>query len=382
MIWHDSMHVMHVTKRYPTSVGGDATAVAALERALRNNGHRVTIVTSRTPSITRRKNVHRLGVPGSDETLDRVGLTRILSCLWTMLWGLRLLLRERPDVVHAHAPELGAAVALPARLLRIPRVLTLHGTTIGRPECGSKAQLERLLVRTGDYQRLFTVDPQSLPGLAGLARAPALFIPNGVTLDDYPVWRGGQNARLLFVGRLEAVKGLDILLRAIAAARAQGCDAALDIVGAGRLESDLRALASHLQVSEHITFAGECPHEQVLARMADAAGLVLASRYEGFPFVLLEALAVGLPVITTSVGAIPEICTDGQDALIVPPGDVLALARAIMTLLSNQALAHRLGVAGTRTVAQYSNETVSARIEQQYRAVVADRSRRHVASDR
>ncbi len=372
---------MHVTKRYPSSVGGDATAVAALERALRRNGHRVTIVTSRSPSITRRKSVHRIGVPVSDEALDHLGPMRLLSCVWTMLWGLRLLLRERPDVVHAHAPELGAAVALSARLLGIPRVLTLHGTTIGRPGSGRMAKLEEVLVRTGDYHRLFTVDPQSLPALEGLARTPALFIPNGVTMDDYPLWCGWHNTRLLFVGRLEAVKGLDVLLRAVAAARVQGCDAGLDIVGAGRLESDLRALASQLQLSQHVTFAGECSHEQVLDRMTNAAGLVLASRYEGFPLVLLEAMAIGLPVITTSVGAVPQVCTNGRDALIVPPGDVSALGRAIVTLLSNPPLAQRLAAAGRRTAAQYSHETVSTRIEQQYRAVVAASSRRHVAPD-
>ena len=362
-----TLHVLHVTKRYPGSVGGDATAVAALERALQGHGHRITIVTSRSPSIVRRQNVHQVGLPSSDAALDHLGPARVLSCLWLMLWGLWVLRRERPDVVHAHAPDLGAAMALPARALGVPRVLTLHGTSIGTATKGFKPRLERLLVRLGDYHRLFTVDPVTLPHLVGLARATPEFVPNGVTVTEFPAWQGPRpGARLLFVGRLEAVKSVDVLLAAMKLTRSQGCTAGLDVVGAGRLEPGLRRLASELELDGSVAFLGTLARADVVARMVGAAALVLPSSYEGFPMVLLEAWAVGLPVIVTAVGAVPEVCSHGQDALVVGPQDPTALAGAIATLLADPSLAKRVGACGHRAVKSYSEQEVGAYMLRQY----------------
>ena len=180
------LHVLHVTKRYPEAAGGDASAVFGLERAQRRNGHRVTVVTSNCSSIVDGPHIHKFGLRISEMALDQISVRRILSCLWGVVWGLRLLRSERPDVVHAHAPDLGASLALPARLLGIPHVLTLHGTSIGNPMFGPRSWLERVLVRVGRYDRLFTVDPQALPSLSGLSRTSPLFIANGVASEDFP----------------------------------------------------------------------------------------------------------------------------------------------------------------------------------------------------
>ena len=157
-----NLHILHVAKRYPKAVGGDATVVLGLEREQRNNGHRVTVVTSNCSSINDGPYIHKFGLQISEAALDRINLRRILLVPLGAVWGLRLLwCRPFPDVVHAHAlPDLGASLALPARLLGIPRVLTLPGTCIGNPMFGRKSWLERILVRIGRYDRLFTVDPQ------------------------------------------------------------------------------------------------------------------------------------------------------------------------------------------------------------------------------
>jgi glycosyltransferase involved in cell wall biosynthesis len=362
-----SLYVVHVTKRYPAAVGGDATAVAALAQTLQRGGHRVTVVTSRSPAIRCGSNVRQVGLPFSDAALDGHGVGRVISCAWMVLWGLWFLARERPDIVHAHAPELGAAMALPARVLRIPRVLTLHGTSIRLESVGPKAKLERLLVRLGDYHRLFTVDPAVLPALDGLARTPPLFVPNGVTVEAHPAWKGPRpDAHLLFVGRLDPVKSVDILLTAMALARSRGCTAVLDIVGAGPLEPDLEQLASDLGLDGCVTFQGALPHAEVIERMAGASALVLPSRYEGFPLVLLEAWAVGLPVVVTAVGAVPHVCRDGQDALVVEPGNPTALAEAVGTLAADPALAKRVGAEGHHTVKRYGQRDLSSFLNEQY----------------
>jgi glycosyltransferase involved in cell wall biosynthesis len=361
------LHILHVTKRYPEAAGGDASAVLGLERTQRRNGHRVTVVTSNCSSIVGGPHIHKFGLPMSEAALDRISLRRVLSCLWGVVWGLRLLWSERPDVVHAHAPDLGASLALPARILGIPHVLTLHGTSIGNPMFGQKSRLERILVRVGHYDRLFTVDPQALPLLKGLTRTPPLFIPNGVAIEEFPEWQPpAHGARLLFVGRLEAVKNVDVLLTAVAEARARGCEAALDIVGSGQLYAELRQRATDLGLKEHVQFVGQRTHREVAQRLAMAAALVLPSSYEGFPMVLLEAWASGVPVIATSVAAIPKVCTNGEDALLVPPQDSFALTQAIITLLEDPVLASRLASAGHRKVQHYSQVAVNTQLEEHY----------------
>jgi glycosyltransferase involved in cell wall biosynthesis len=242
---------------------------------------------------------------------------------------------------------------------------------------GRKSWLERILVRIGHYDRLFTVDPQALQVLEGLALTPPLFIPNGIAAEEFPAWQPpAHGARLLFVGRLEAVKNVDVLLTAVAEARARGCAAALDIVGTGRLYAELQNRTAELGLEQHVQFVGQISGTEVAQRLATAAALVLPSSYEGFPMVLLEAWATGVPVIATRVAAIPKVCSDGQDALLVPPQDSFALAEAIITLLKNPILADRLASAGHRKVQQYSHTAVNARLEEHYWSIVSRGRRR------
>ena len=172
------------------------------------------------------------------------------------------------------------------------------------------------------------------------------------------------------------MKNVDVLIDAVAEARVQGCAAALDIVGSGQLYTELRNRAANLGLEEHVRFAGQCPPEDVAQWMASAAAVVLPSSYEGFPMVLLEAWATGVPVIATSVAAIPEVCVNGDDSLLVPPQDSSALADSIITLLKDPALADRLAFAGHRKVQQYTSAAVNAQLEEHYQAILAPGRRR------
>jgi glycosyltransferase involved in cell wall biosynthesis len=369
-------YVLHVTKRYPAAVGGDATVVAALVEGQRLKGYRVTIATSRCDAITDGADVRKFGLAVRDDVLDRLDPRRILSCFWGMFWGFRFLRQERPDILHAHCPDLGAALALPARLLGIPRVLTLHGTDIGRSAAPIKGQLERILVRLGRYERLYSVDPLAIPHLNGLARSPARYMPNGIDLEHM----NGRAAvvaepRLIYVGRLDTIKEVDVLIAAVAEARSAGSEAILDILGGGRLESSLRRYADELGLAGIVDFVGSVPREEVMRRLASAAALVLPSRREGFPMVLLEAWANGVPVIATRVGAIGLVCTQEQNALLVPPGDPSSLGSAILRLLNDPALAARLSHEGRLAVERYSQRAVNAELHLEYQAVLAPRSR-------
>jgi glycosyltransferase involved in cell wall biosynthesis len=150
-------------------------------------------------------------------------------------------------------------------------------------------------------------------------------IPNGVLPIDFEAHRPAADAHdVVFVGELRYAKGIDLLLEAIAAVRIKGPVRAL-IVGDGPDAGKLKGQAAALGLSDCVTFPGAMP-----ARKAFDMGrmLVIPSRWESFPYIVLEAGAAGIPMITTDVGGIPEI-TSGTDTLLVPANDVAAIAGAI-----------------------------------------------------
>jgi glycosyltransferase involved in cell wall biosynthesis len=147
---------------------------------------------------------------------------------------------------------------------------------------------------------------------------------------------------LLTVGRLSAEKGFDDLVEAAAIARSSSPDFRLVIVGEGPERQRLESSVARLGLTGRVLLPG---HNNCIApwyAMADF--LVMPSHSEGSPNVLLEAMAAGLPIIATTVGGIPEIATDGETALLIPPHRPPAIANAITALLNDAALANKLSV--------------------------------------
>jgi glycosyltransferase involved in cell wall biosynthesis len=161
---------------------------------------------------------------------------------------------------------------------------------------------------------------------------------------------GGQ-VRAIFIGRLVAYKGLDILLRALE----QVPDMKLDIVGSGPEGPRLKTLARALAIADRVRFYGEYPDADLPRRMADADFLVLPSVTveEMFGLVVLEAMAAGRPVITTAVpSAVREVNVPGVTGLEVPLRDVPALVRALETMSRDPARRRSMGEAGRKRVAE------------------------------
>lgn len=175
-------------------------------------------------------------------------------------------------------------------------------------------------------------------------------------LDD-PVTEAPSTVRLLYVGRLVPVKGVNHLVTAVEDAVEEGCDVLLDIVGTGKEERALREQVATTSVSSRVSFHGFVPFGPELFelyRQADA--FVLLSYSEGFPNVLLESMANGTPVITTNVGGIDEVIVDGETGLLVDPGNTDALTDAIIRLATDDELYSRLVHAGLDTAHQYTVE--------------------------
>ncbi|MBI4769228.1 MAG: glycosyltransferase family 4 protein, partial [Chloroflexi bacterium] len=214
------------------------------------------------------------------------------------------------------------------------------------------------------------------PGLASarwLRGANTTVVPFAVDTDRFhPAARPPHpELNLLFVGRLRHYKGVDVLLEAMG----QIPDGRLTIVGGGPEMPRLKSLAVRLGLVERVQFSGEVGDADLPGcyQQADIFVLPSISRAESFGIVLLEAMASGLPCVTTEVGTGTSwVVQDGVTGLVVPPSDPAALAGAIRRLAGDAALRARMGAAGrARVEAEFTQERMVQRVEEVYREVAA-----------
>lgn len=243
------------------------------------------------------------------------------------------------DVLHGHGAKGGAYARLAKFRLasggaRVAAFYTPHGgslhykpgTAAGTLFLGAERLLARMtdgLIFESDFAR------QAYARLIGAGGPPQRVIPNGLGPEDFaPLALREDAADFLFIGELRTLKGVDVLLKALAELNATRRVTAV-IVGAGAEGAALAALSQRLGLDGVVTFAGAMP-----ARQAFLAGrtLVVPSRAESFPYVVLEAGAAGKPLIATNVGGIPEIVADTATPL-VPPDAIEALAQAMQRVL-------------------------------------------------
>lgn len=148
--------------------------------------------------------------------------------------------------------------------------------------------------------------------------------------------------RIIFVARLSPEKGHLILLHALKTLRDEGTDIELQIVGAGPFEESIRRQAALLGIDGMIAYTGELPPADVSKLLADADIFCLPSFSEGLPVSIMEAMAIGVPVVSTWISGIPELAINGTTALTVPASNVAALATALKSLANDKELRARL----------------------------------------
>ncbi|PYJ61608.1 MAG: hypothetical protein DME24_06060 [Verrucomicrobia bacterium] len=150
------------------------------------------------------------------------------------------------------------------------------------------------------------------------------------------------DTHLVCVGRLAGCKGQDVLVKAAAKLKSQGVPFVLQFIGDGPMAGSLRTLASDLDVADRCQFLGNLSHETVLAHMARSAATIVPSKSEAFGLVCVESLAVGVPVVASRVGGIPEIIRDGLDGFLVQPSEPGVLAEKLALLLSDSTLRRKM----------------------------------------
>jgi glycosyltransferase involved in cell wall biosynthesis len=245
------------------------------------------------------------------------------------------------DVLHGHGAKGGAYARLAARKLKrkgvkVEAIYTPHGGSLhysaSRPMGRLYLMAERMLASSTDgllFESAFAAN--RYVELIGQPRSPARIVPNGLHRHEfYEPMLADDAVDFVFIGELRHLKGVDVLLKALAAHQSVFPGRAL-IVGTGPDEGGFKRLARKLGLNARVSFAGPLPARTAFCR---ARCVVVPSRAESFPYIVLEAAAAQMPLIATNVGGIPEIVA-GTDMPLIPAGDVGALATQLRTFLAS-----------------------------------------------
>lgn len=276
------------------------------------------------------------------------------------------LMRERGvDHLHNHFADSSCTVAMLASALGgVGYSFTLHGPAIffepNEWHLGTKLETASFCAAISNFARsqasLFS-DPAVWDRIrivhCGVAAPPE--VPAAPESDG--------SCNLLFVGRLDPVKGVVVLFDAVASLLAAGTPLHLTLVGDGPQRADLERRAAELGIAGSVTFAGYRNQDEVQQHLRDADVFVLPSFAEGVPVSLMEAMAISRPVVATNVGGVTELVRDGVNGFVVAPGDPLALQAVIAGVVADPELRVRLGAAGRETVrADFDSITEARRL--------------------
>jgi glycosyltransferase involved in cell wall biosynthesis len=288
-----------------------------------------------------------------------------------------LISRLKPDVLHGHGAKAGAFIRMIGKSKRFVRVYTPHGGSLHYPLSTWKgafySRLERVLMNNTElflFESAFARDTyQRTIGTPKTALVRCVF--NGVTAAEFdPVTLAADAADVAYVGEFRHIKGADLLIDAVALLRADGKPVKLTLAGDGEELGALKSLVEKHSLNEAVRFIGH-----VKARFGFAKGklLVVPSRGDSMPYVVIEAAAAGIPMVAANVGGIPEIFGPHQDALFAP-NSAGAMADAIKAALDDPAsAATRAKALRERIFMHFSQKAMVEGVLASYRAAFSPR---------
>jgi glycosyltransferase involved in cell wall biosynthesis len=338
-----SLKIMHILR---APLGGLFRHVIDLVQGQAQRGHRVGLFLDSTTGGARAETILAELSPCLALGFERVAIPRELSPrdAYALHRVSRRIAALSPDVLHGHGAKGAALARLVPNFGNAIRAYTPHGGSLvycpGTISGGFYRSLERLLNWRTD---LFLFESSYVADLfrskISTPRAMVRVVRNGVGTAEFESVAAGSDATdIVCVGELRPVKAIDVLIQSLAILKGSGRRVTATIVGEGPDDTKLKAQAERLGLAEEVRFVGFRP-----AREAFAMGrmLVIPSRAESLPYVVLEAAAAGVPIIATEVGGVPEIFGP-HAAHLIAPDDIAALVEAMRAALADPAATHRV----------------------------------------
>lgn len=356
----EPLDICLLSKQFPPGVGGAETYAYELANGLGGQGHRVDVYTQWIDDSDETVDVHE------NVTVHRITKARkklvTFETLYFSYKARRTIDFDQYDIVHGTLMPASTVAVTAFNDIDAQVVLTSHGTSLGETKAVT-------LETPADYLLKFFFHPMNvvmdyiagrdadeviaisghaynqLTTYYGLDEHNVEMIPHGVDTEWFHPREklhpdvNSEKMTLLYVGRLGARKGLDMLLRSLSCL--ENPDIELLIAGTGRHEERLRRLSNELRIADQVRFLGYVPNDELPELYSSADIFILPSRYEGFGLVLLEAMACGTPVIGTDAGGIPTAIADGRTGIVVER-DAQDLSSAIELLVSDQTRRDRM----------------------------------------
>lgn len=314
------LRILHAVR---APVGGIFRHIIDLANGQADRGHLVGIVADSLTGGERADKALAEIAPRLKLGVHRLAIRREPWPTDFLVWAqlTRLIGRLRPDVLHGHGAKAGAFGRMRPRSKARIRVYTPHGGSLHYPFNTFKGQiygrLERALMDSTDlalFESAFARD--TYQRMIGTPKGPVACVFNGVTADEFdPIVTAGDATDIVFVGEFRHIKGADLVVEALSRLHAAGKPLTLTLAGDGEESQALKAQVERLGLAHSVRFIGH-----VKARYGFSKGrlLVVPSRGDSMPYVVIEAAAAGIPMVAADVGGIPEIFGPHTQALFAP----------------------------------------------------------------
>jgi glycosyltransferase involved in cell wall biosynthesis len=314
------LRILHAVR---APVGGIFRHIIDLANGQADRGHQVGIIADSLTGGERADTALAEIAPRLALGVHRIAIHREPWPTDVLVWlrFRQLMSKLKPDVLHGHGAKAGAFVRLKSRKSNTIRIYTPHGGSLHYPLNTLKgtvySRLERSLMDNTDlflFESAFARD--TYQRMIGSPKGLVRCVFNGVTADEFdPVAKADDATDIVYVGEFRHIKGADILIDAVARLHADGKPVTLTLAGDGEETPALKAQVERLGLSHSVRFIGH-----VKARYGFSKGrlLVVPSRGDSMPYVVIEAGAAGIPMVAANVGGIPEIFGEYNDALFAP----------------------------------------------------------------
>ena len=359
-------------------VGGIFRHILDLANGQADRGHHVGIIADSLTGGERAEAALKEIAPRLKLGVHRLAIHREPFPTDILVWAHFMLLirRLKPDVLHGHGAKAGVFIRMRPRSKNNIRVYTPHGGSLHYPLNTLKgafySRLERVLMNSTDlflFESAFARNTyqRTIGTPKGLVRC----VFNGVTADEFdPIAKASDATDVVYVGEFRHIKGADLLIDAVARLRADGKPVTLTLAGDGEELAALRVRVQKLGLTEAVRFIG---HVKARYGFSKGSVLVVPSRGDSMPYVVIEAAAAGIPMVAANVGGIPEIFGSHADALFAP-NIVGAMADAIETALDDpDAALVRAKSLRERVLIHFSQKAMVEGVLAGYRDAFADR---------
>ena len=369
------LRILHAVR---APVGGIFRHILDLANGQAERGHHVGIIADSLTGGERAEAALKEIAPRLKLGVRRLAIRREPYPADILVWArfMSLIRRLKPDVLHGHGAKAGAFIRLRPRSKDSIRVYTPHGGSLHYPLDTLKgslySRLERALMNSTElflFESAFARDTyqRTIGTPSGLVRC----VFNGVTADEFdPIVKAADATDVVYVGEFRHIKGADLLIDAVARLRADGKPVTLTLAGDGEEIEALKAQIQRLGLGEAVRFIGH-----VKARYGFSKGklLVVPSRGDSMPYVVIEAAAAGIPMVAANVGGIPEIFGTHTEALFAP-SIAGAMSGAIETALDDPAAAQmRAASLRERIFQHFSQKAMVEGVLAGYRDAFANR---------